>query len=80
MGCCMASRSKASSSISRSEMLIWRFALEHHLAAVQIAVEVGLAGAVHSLFGESAHAEQFLTQLIKALLKSRSHYPNLPVM
>jgi hypothetical protein len=55
-------------------------ALEHHLAAVQIPVQVGLAGTIDGLLRKSAHSKQLLAQFIKPLLKSRTHYPNLPVM
>ena len=57
------------------------FAFEHHAAASQVAVDVGLAGAVHCLLGQSAHAEQTCPEFVHSLHEiGCAHYPNLPVM
>ncbi len=49
------------------------FAFENHLATGEVAIDVGLTSAIDRLFGESAHAEQFLPQIVEALLKARAH-------
>ena len=56
------------------------FAFEHHVAARQVAVNVRLAGAIHGLLGQSAHAKQTCSKIVQSLLKAGAHYPNLPVM
>jgi hypothetical protein len=56
------------------------FALEHHLATREIALNVGLAGAVDRLLGEATHAEQAIAKFVETLLETSTHYPNLPVM
>ena len=57
------------------------FAFEHHAAARQVALNVGLAGAVHRLLGQSAHTQQTCPEFVELLQKtSARHYPNLPVM
>jgi hypothetical protein len=55
------------------------------MATAEIAIYIGLAGAIHGLFRQSAHTEQLLSQIVKPLLKARAHdpylsYPNRPVM
>jgi hypothetical protein len=50
---------------------------ENHLATGEIAIDVSLAGAIHRLFRQSAHAEQPLAQIVEPLLKTRAHYPDL---
>jgi hypothetical protein len=50
---------------------------ENKMAAIEVAIDVGLAGAIDSLFGESAHAEQPLAKIIEPLLKTRTHSVNL---
>ena len=80
MGCCMASRSSASSSISRSAWLMSASPVEHHLAELGVAGAIGLGSAVDGLLGQAAHAQQFLLEFVQSLLKAASHYPNLPVM
>jgi hypothetical protein len=52
-------------------------ALKNHLAAREIAIQIGLTGTIHRLFRQTTHAEQLLTQIVEALLKARAHYPNL---
>jgi len=56
------------------------FALKDHLAARQVAIDIGLASPIYGLFGEAAHTEQLLPEFVESLLKARTHYPNLPVM
>ena len=46
---------------------------EDQLAAREIAFGVGLAGAIHRQFRETAHAEQFLPEVLHLLLKARAH-------
>ena len=58
---------------------------EHHLAAGQVALHVGLTRAVYGLLRQSSHAKQPLPKIVEPLLKTRAHdtnlsYPNLPVM
>ncbi len=50
---------------------------EDQVAAREIALGVRLTGAIHRQFRQSAHAEQFLPQVLHLLLKARAHYPNL---
>ena len=52
-------------------------AFEHHLAAREVALHVGLAGAIDRLLRQSSHAKQPLPQIIEPLLKARTHW-NLP--
>jgi hypothetical protein len=40
------------------------FALEHHVAARQVAVNVSLAGAIHGLLGQSTHAKQTGSKIV----------------
>jgi hypothetical protein len=49
------------------------FALQHHLTAREIAVDVGLTCAVHRLLRQSSHAKQPLPQIVKPELKARTH-------
>ena len=56
------------------------FAFEHHVAARQVALDIGLAGAIDGLLGQSAHAQQTCPEFVQSLLKAGAHYPNLPVM
>ncbi len=80
IGCCMASRSSASSSISRSASLMACFAGQHHLAELAVAGAIGFGGAIDGLLGQPAHPQEFLLQFVQSLLKAAAHYPNLPVM
>jgi hypothetical protein len=50
------------------------------MAACQIAVNISLAGTIHGLLGQPAHAKQTGAKIVKSLLKAGAHYPNLPVM
>ncbi len=79
MGCCMANRSSASSSISRSASLMAILARQHHLAKLAVAGAVGLGGAVDGLLGQATHAEELFFQFVQSLLEAAAHYPNLPV-
>ena len=56
------------------------FAIEHQPAQLRVPPPVTLDGALHGLLGHAAHGEQLLPQLIQSLMKTRAHYPNLPVM
>ena len=49
-------------------------AFKYHLASGKIALDVCLAGAIHRLLRESAHAEQPLPQIVEPLLKTRAHF------
>ncbi len=50
---------------------------EDQLAAGEIALGVCLGGAINRQFRETAHAEQFLPEVLHLLLKARAHHPNL---
>src|SRR5581483_1230687 len=48
-------------------------AFEHHLAASQVALHIGLAGTIDRLLRKSSHAKQPFPQIVKPLLKARTH-------
>jgi hypothetical protein len=43
-----------------------------------VALDIRRAGAIDRLLRETSHAKQSLPQIVKALLKARAHYANLP--
>ena len=57
-----------------------RLTLKHHVAALEIALNICLASAVDRLFSQPAHAKQTCPKIVQFLMKSAAHYPNLPVM
>ena len=43
------------------------FAFEHHATARKVALDIGLAGTVHGLLGQSAHTEQTCPEIVQSL-------------
>jgi hypothetical protein len=51
---------------------------QHHLAPGEVTLDISLAGTIHRLLRQASHAKQPLPQIVKPLLKTRAHDPNLP--
>ncbi len=54
--------------------------LEDVLAKFGVVLAVGGNGLLHGPFRQPTHAEQLVLEFVEAFLKTRAHYPNLPVM